>query len=595
MLTIRKKSKNILSTLIIIGLISAVSTISIKLSFHIPQILLNQIGYEPLSPKEFFIQSDYLVSTGYFDILDGNGTEVLSQQPVKYEGKLWEKFYYSGNFSQLITEGNYTLLVVFGPFHLPVVDFNINHAVYNLALQRGYEFFYYQRSNCETQELVAGFPGHALDHMDDGIMIDGEWRDLYGGWFSAGDYAKHTYWGDHIFGAIYAMLSAYERSPEIYNSIDSYSTNGSLIRDGIPDILNEALWGIQYAEKLILPNGTVLGSLVGDMPFVAPQYDTDQIIGTADDRYLDRGHKYSEPYECMWLAASFAKFAFIINQTQFLGNLKNKMQSLAFNLYNNYSFAYNLNASLWYAQNAVPFLEASWNLNRISQNPSLHANATWAANASTQFLITLRNNDDDLGHHDRATGLIIEWALRENSTIALQIAQMLINARWTFVWGPLLLDQGNLFHLPKLFAPNAPGESIYFKEDGLGINSLYLYSIYALTAANNVLQGSNQRLIILRSNLIDWMFGKNPSQICMMEGLGTKNLPAYHHRYIYCDNNPRGAVPGAIPNGYTMRHQVPFVDLLDAGVGSAGIQGVSPGSNEPWLPHNVAFLHAFSL
>ena len=37
--------------------------------------------------------------------------------------------------------------------------------------------------------------GHLLDHMDDGIVINGTWQNVYGGWFSAGDYAKHIYWG----------------------------------------------------------------------------------------------------------------------------------------------------------------------------------------------------------------------------------------------------------------------------------------------------------------------------------------------------------------------------------------------------------------
>jgi hypothetical protein len=64
---------------------------------------------------------------------------------------------------------------------------------------------------------------------------------------------------------------------------------------------------------------------------------------------------------------------------------------------------------------------------------------------------------------------------------------------------------------------------------------------------------------------------------------------------MFTKDNPRGAVPGAVPNGYYIKNQQPFLDLTTYPVGSATIQNVDFASNEPWLPHNVAYMHAFSV
>ena len=47
---------------------------------------------------------------------------------------------------------------------------------------------------------------------------------------------------------------------------------------------------------------------------------------------------------------------------------------------------------------------------------------------------------------------------------------------------------------------------------------------------------------------------------------------------------------GAVPNGYITRNGKPWVDLTPADMGSATVNAISFESNEPWLPHNVAFM-----
>jgi len=49
----------------------------------------------------------------------------------------------------------------------------------------------------------------------------------------------------------------------------------------------------------------------------------------------------------------------------------------------------------------------------------------------------------------------------------------------------------------------------------------------------------------LADRQLDWVLGSNPYNLCMMEGQGSFNPPYYLHRWA--PNEPRGAVPGAIP------------------------------------------------
>ncbi len=235
--------RKLIAIILIINFLAMGSLIAFKIEYQPPMLLQNQVGYYPSDAKSFLVKSSTELGTGTFDVIDENGLTVLSKQPLTYIGNIWDYYYYEGNFSQLVQIGNFTINAHIGFYNLVSSPIEISPDVYDLALERGYDFFYYQRSNCQTQELVPGYPGNLLDHMDDGIVINGTWQNVYGGWFSAGDYAKHIYWGDHIEGVNFSCLDAYERDPTFFNGIDLYQTNGSLGADGIPDILNEVYVG----------------------------------------------------------------------------------------------------------------------------------------------------------------------------------------------------------------------------------------------------------------------------------------------------------------------------------------------------------------
>ena len=110
---------------------------------------------------------------------------------------------------------------------------------------------------------------------------------------------------------------------------------------------------------------------------------------------------------------------------------------------------------------------------------------------------------------------------------------------------------------------------------------------------HNVTAGAIPAMKPLLNDLIDWILGRNPDQICMIEGIGS-NLPAYANQDRFSAQNPRGAVPGAIPNGYINQNNLPYLDLRPTPVGSAAISNPNQGSNTAELKQTDAFLLAFS-
>jgi hypothetical protein len=84
--------------------------------------------------------------------------------------------------------------------------------------------------------------------------------------------------------------------------------------------------------------------------------------------------------------------------------------------------------------------------------------------------------------------------------------------------------------------------------------------------------------------LVDCHLGINPYNICFLEGTGTNAPPAYTSSFR-SPTNPRGAVPGSIPQGIQFRFDRPYYDM-----------SMSPeySSGETWLI-NTNFIQTISL
>ncbi|MBD3351239.1 MAG: hypothetical protein GF364_07110 [Candidatus Lokiarchaeota archaeon] len=607
-------NKRKMYTILIITNIALMSgVIAYKLLMDNPAILINQVGYLPDQQKEFLLKTRYPKYQGTFDLdLIESGDKIIEDRKLTYLGKLWGDYYYSGNFTEINTPGNYSITVTLGNkitndlISCPV--FQISDNLYDKALERAYEFFYYQRCGCEVQQLVPGYVGHEACHLDDGVYLDDgeyyndEWVDLTGGWHSAGDFAKHNYWGVHIHGGIYSMCEAYQNVPVKYDQIDMYQKDGKLISNSIPDILDEALYGIDYVKKTFLKNGTLLGSIMGTLTFNPPESDTDGIIGTEDDRSLmylpGEQHYFARPMEAMWAAAGIAKFGNIVDEYGYYSEELIALNNTAQYIYGNYSEKFQFPAQMTNHNGLnkwISFMLASKELFELTNDVNYAMNSTLAFQSLTENYLSCSDGiKDDLGYTDRAFAYMIEWALQNGTSNAIDQVKNLVLPNWEQNWQVLTNDATNFYGLYKIRTPQVH----YFYDIHIGQNSRYLAASYASMLAYNITDGTYPELLDFAMNQLNWIFGRNPYGVSMMEDVGTYNPGIWHHRYSLIEGNMRGAVPGAIPNGMISknnRYDKPWFDTSPWFAGSVFDHHADSSSNEPWLPHNVQALNAFSL
>lgn len=87
--------------------------------------------------------------------------------------------------------------------------------------------------------------------MDDGFIVssnkklDGKHVDVVGGWHDATDYLQYS---TTSLNTIFQMLFAYQSNPSAFG--DEYDARGVKGANGIPDIIDEVRWGLDWALKM---------------------------------------------------------------------------------------------------------------------------------------------------------------------------------------------------------------------------------------------------------------------------------------------------------------------------------------------------------
>lgn len=117
-------------------------------------------------------------------------------------------------------------------------------------------------------------------HTHDGISVgdpdgkrDGIYYDTKGGWHDASDYLQYV---TTSANAIYQMLFAYTQHPEVFQ--DHYLANGLDGSNGIPDILDEAKWGLDWLVKMNPDSATYFNQLGDDRDHAGMTLPTEQKV-----------------------------------------------------------------------------------------------------------------------------------------------------------------------------------------------------------------------------------------------------------------------------------------------------------------------------
>jgi len=133
---------------------------------------------------------------------------------------------------------------------------------------------YFQRCGCALLEEHAGVYNHAVCHTGKAKLIENMCVevDVTGGWHDAGDYGRYI-----VPAAVTLahMLYAYELFPQAFRDKLNIPESGN----GIPDILNECRYELEWMLKMQRPDGGVYHKVATKVfaPFIMPEDDKEEL------------------------------------------------------------------------------------------------------------------------------------------------------------------------------------------------------------------------------------------------------------------------------------------------------------------------------
>lgn len=533
------------------------------------RIFSNQIGYDLAGPKSLVVAANFFPknnSTVTLQLRTLRGKNVLKQKSFCsgriYSGtdEDWGWYFWRVDFTSWSQAGSFNADAQIEDTSATSAPFSIDRGLLlTRTAQSAVDFFFIQRCGFEV-------PGwHKACHLDDAILPDGHHLDLTGGWHSAGDYNKLMY--EHGDGGVtFALLKAMESAPECFTPFDR---NG----DGLPDALDEAMWGARFVAKMQIPKTGALLNHLQQGPgrnwtkWSAPEVHTDNIVGTADDPVVQPGEGNSPLVIGAW-----ARLASLLKQR---GQTNDYLEN-ALRLWNH--------ATNGGTNAGSPYLILSSLDLQKATGRSIYLDY---ARRSAESLLAQQTIS---GRLRGAFGTFGESTAAALATFALSSSndplKQRINEALNNYIGFCVRQADNSFGLAK----QPVGDSDQFFPPDMGNSFQVLGRAWAAALIYRVTHDS--RALVFAADQLDWLLGKNPLGLCLFEGKGAFNPPRYHHRYNQIPNHERGAVPGTIPNGFV--RDMGMADRPGFDLSRGGNRSPSFRTSEPWLVHNLFYLLATS-
>ncbi|MHA1791404.1 MAG: glycoside hydrolase family 9 protein, partial [Promethearchaeota archaeon] len=396
-----------------------------------------------------------------------------------------------------------------------------------------------------------------------------------------------------------------------------------------PDVIDEAVWGAKFLQKMIVNddngNARVFCGIFGRRDgqynrfgyWGVPSGETDNYPGTDDERtvgslwnvsgeqsyqYHEYGPLFINTAAAMMVSAAIAstanaqaKFTFW-DETPWSPNKLVENASRVFDSHldhylvdpisaratGNYSIKVSINQDeLWPALLASTALHIFFKNAGNASLASFYETISDSIHDSLISKFSIKTNPKYWVPH-LALFALWNWEISKNKNLSLALQDLIFGfSNSTLI--PAANETGNVFH--------------YFKDDNyfdywganimtsLGSNSLAIALNATLLERNETFSAAyyfNDYYLFAHDNVVDWIMGRNPLGICQIESLGKVNLPTYHHRYNSIPANPRGAVPGAVPNGIG---KPPATFALLAQEGDEA-RAINAGEDIPWFDLN---------
>lgn len=219
-------------------------------------IRINQLGYQPQATKVAVYMGDQ-VPAG-FRLVNALTGEVVFTGKARPTGPLGQMAATARlDFSAVQQEGAYRIETegaVSESFPIgPGVYDGVADFVLNYMRQQRCGWNPFLRDSCHQKDAIIIYhPTKTGQHLD-----------VRGGWHDASDCLQYT---TTTANAIYQMAYAYEQNPEAFG--DFYQTDGTPGANGVPDIVDEVRWGLDWLDRMNPEPGEFYNQLADDRDHV---------------------------------------------------------------------------------------------------------------------------------------------------------------------------------------------------------------------------------------------------------------------------------------------------------------------------------------
>lgn len=503
-------------------------------------IRLNQVGYYPNSTKLAIVTGK--VRSPFFSIVTSDGLDTVYEGSLSLEKKssLSSTLTRIADFTDFQQIGSFVLRINGLPQSYP---FEIKNEVYHELGKAVLKGFYYQRSSIPLDGKYAGKWQRGAMYPDNVVLIHPSASDdgrpagtiisSPGGWYDGSDCNKYI-----VNSAITlnTLLGAYEDFSKYF---DSLKINIPESDDGVPDILNEALFNIRWMFTM-------------QDPFDGGIYHKCTNIGT-DNMVMNALAK--EPrYVVQKSTAAALDFAAVMAQAgRIFQRMKSQLPGLA-------DSCLRASAKAWFWALKNPNVEYDQEKLDRQFKPAVTTTAysdgqlddewMWAA---TEMFVTSKNrmyfdvmdqNIEDsvaLPSWNNVRMLAYYTMLRYQDNLPTYTAEMIERMKQRL----LRVADDYLFHVPKNAFVTVMGQSkrdFVWGSNGIAANQgVLLINAFLLTGDQKYIEGS-------ASNL-DYLLGRNATGYCFVTGcFGTKSPMRPSHLTSISDqvNEP---VPGLLVGG----------------------------------------------
>lgn len=227
--------------MLLVWLVMAI--ITLNLCAQSSWVRINQLGYQPNSIKVGVLLSQNDTDRIQFQLKDSKTNKVLfTGEGIEANAERWGmKKALRLNFSEVSKSGSF--YIECNGVKSPV--FRISDDVYDGTAD--YLLKYMRQQRCGYNPYL-----DTLCHQHDAYIVDhpvlnGKHIDVRGGWHDATDYLQYL---TTSANATFQMLFAWQQTPDKTIFKDEYDAMGKKGANGLPDILDEIRWGLDWMVKM---------------------------------------------------------------------------------------------------------------------------------------------------------------------------------------------------------------------------------------------------------------------------------------------------------------------------------------------------------